>query len=51
MMATAATTSDTVSPDPPPMVTLVFPLLSVAEVAENALFRLFAQDCVTVVCV
>lgn len=51
MMATAATIRESVSPDPPPMVTVVLPLLSVAVVAENALLSEFAQDCVTVVCV
>lgn len=51
MMATAATISDRVSPEPPPMVTVVLPLLSVAVVAENALLSELAHDCVTVVCV
>lgn len=51
MMATAATIRDTVSelPPPAPKVTVVLPLLSVADVAENALLSEFAQLCVTVV--
>lgn len=53
MMATAATIRETVSelPPPDPKVTVVLPLLSVAVVAEKALFSEFAHDCVTVVCV